>query len=279
MKNKTLHFLSEQYPYLYEGKSLSVIISLLFFMTLFFGYLFEPFEVYTPEHKMDYFFICFIHALTPCVLLILGSFFRISPIIKEKWTIKKEVLFIVFLLASVGLVQFLIRDILYNNPNNWSWHYFFEEVRNAFLVGSLFIFILVPLNFNRLNKRNRENAQTINSLNTNTSNSTAIEINNIHIDFDLQNMLFAKAAGNYVELYFKNGSKTLKRTTIKNLASILVEESFIIKTHRSYLVNIHYIDTVSGNAQGYKLRLKHYADKIPVSRNMISVFNAKMQNS
>jgi hypothetical protein len=30
-------------------------------------------------------------------------------------------------------------------------------------------------------------------------------------------MLFAKADGNYVELYFKDGNKILRRTTIKKL--------------------------------------------------------------
>jgi len=153
--------LSEQYPYLYQGKSLWTIISLLFLMTFFFGYLFEPFEVYIPEHKMNYFFICFIHALTPVIVLILFSFFKISPIIKEEWTKKKEILLIIIYFLSNGLVQFFIKDVLYNNSNNWSWNYLFEEIKNTFLVGGLFLFILMPLNFNRLNKKN---ANTINSL-------------------------------------------------------------------------------------------------------------------
>ncbi|MFL3662109.1 MAG: LytTR family transcriptional regulator DNA-binding domain-containing protein [Polaribacter sp.] len=54
--------------------------------------------------------------------------------------------------------------------------------------------------------------------------------------------------------------------------------SKILKSHRSYLVTINYVDTVSGNAQGYKLPLKNYSEKIPVSRNMISTFNTKMNN-
>ena len=44
-------------------------------------------------------------------------------------------------------------------------------------------------------------------------------------------MLFAKADGNYVELYFKDGNKILRRTTIKKLESIIKKEVFILKTH------------------------------------------------
>jgi len=44
------------------------------------------------------------------------------------------------------------------------------------------------------------------------------------------------------------------------------------------LVTINYVATASGNTQGYKLPLKNYSEKIPVSRNMISTFNTKMNN-
>ena len=248
-------------------------------MTFFFGYLFEPFDVYVPEHKMNYFLICFIHALSPVIVLILFSFIKISLTIKDEWTIEKEILLIVVLLLFIGLTQFLIRDVLYMNSYNWSWYYLIEEIRNTFLVGTLFIFILMPLNFIRLNRKYIRKAKTINSFKTDKNSSGEVQISNAEIDFDVKNMLFAKAEGNYVELYFKDGNKTLDRITIKGLEAILRKEVFIVKTHRSYLVNINYIQNVSGNAQGYKIQLSHFSEKIPVSRNMIYAFNEKMNNS
>lgn len=269
--------MSEEYPFLYQGKSLWSIIGLLFGMTLFFGYFFEPFEVYVPEHKMNYFLICFIHALTPVVVLLFFFFFKLSPVIKDKWIIKNEIILIILFLLVVGVLQFLIRDLIYENPNNWSWNYLLEEIRNTFLVGSLFIFILMPLNFNRLNKKNSNNAIRINLLKNKKDRLKEIKVQNTEVDFEIKDMLFAKAAGNYVELYFKNKKKTLKRITIKKLEFLLNKEKSILKTHRSYLVNLNYIDTVSGNAQGYKLKLNNYSEKIPVSRNMISIFNSRMK--
>lgn len=252
---------------------------MLFIMTLLFGYLFEPFEISVSEHRINYFLICFIHALTPVVVLILFSLFKIPASITDEWTIKKELLLIILFLLSIGVIQFCIRDILYINANNWSWNYFFEEIRNTFLIGSLFIFILMPINFQRLNKRNIQAAIALNSLNVNKGSIKEIYISNAKFDFEIENMLFAKAEGNYVELYFRNGSKKLRRTTIKKLESDLKLAPFVIKTHRSYLVNIHYIRNVSGNAQGYKLKLKDYSETVPVSRNMISAFNIKMKRA
>lgn len=95
---------------------------------------------------------------------------------------------------------------------------------------------------------------------------------------DINNLIFAKAEGNYVEIYLKEDkvNRVVKRTTMKDLESSLSSFTNIVKTHRSYLVNLFYVDQVDGNAQGYKLLLKDYDEPIPVSRNMIEKFNHSM---
>lgn len=277
---KLQQFLSQPYPFYFQGKSLWIITGLLFFMTLFFGYLFKPFDVYVPEHKMNYFWISLIHAVIPIVVILLFLIITIPANIEENWTIKKEFVLISVFLLLIGIAQFLIRDIIYDNPNNWSWPYLYEEIRNTFLSGSLFSFILISLNFNRLNIKNNRNAHIINSSNgfQSTIVSEKTQIDNSILDFNIENFIFAKSEGNYVELFFDDTTKSLKRITIKELELSLNPYSNILKTHRSYLVNINQIENIAGNAQGYKLKLKNHTDKIPVSRNMIVVFNAKMKN-
>src|SRR5690606_33743352 len=128
------------------GRSLWIISGLLFTMTLFFNYLFEPFEVYVPEHKMDFFWICFTHAVVPVLVLLQISILIKQGKIGDQWTVKKEFTFILSFIVVVGIAQFLIRDIIYDNPNNWSFRYLYEEIRNTFLEGTLFFFILISLN-------------------------------------------------------------------------------------------------------------------------------------
>ena len=65
---------------------------------------------------------------------------------------------------------------------------------------------------------------------------------------------------------------------MKELESALSPYSNIIKTHRSFLVNLLHIHSVSGNAQGYKLHLSNFDEPVPVSRNMIEDFNARMKH-
>ena len=88
---------------------------MLFIMTFLFQYFFEPFTVYEPEHKMNYFWITLIHASTPVVVLGFFSFSRIIPSNAEDWTVGKEMRLIALYLLGIGVYQFLIRDIIYDN--------------------------------------------------------------------------------------------------------------------------------------------------------------------
>ena len=286
IKDKILSILSQPYPFYYQGKKLWIIAGLLFVMTMVFNYIFKPFEVYIPEHKMDYFWISFIHACSPVVILSFFTLYKIPSKTEENWNFRKEILLISLILFLVGIAQFLIRDIIYDNPNNWSWRYLYEEIRNTFLIGTLFAIFLTSLNYNRLNTIHIRNASALNLSNkvlkptTNSIVFIKTQVKSDAFKLNLNSLLFAKADGNYVEMYLNENkiNKVIKRITLKELESTLEPYPNIIKTHRSYLVNLHHVKNVVGNAQGYKLRIKNYDVKIPVSRNLIQKFDAIVNN-
>ena len=293
-------FLSQPYPFYYKGKSLWMIAVILLIFSFVFNYFFKPFNVYLPEHRMSYLGISAIHSITPFIILLLFSLFRVPPETEEKWTVLKEMFLLVTLLFLIGVGQFLIRDIIYDNPDNWSWKYFIEEIRNTFLVGSLIVIILISLNFNRLNYRNRKRAEVLNmtsgytkqNFDLNTENDISQSAGKYEVfietqvkadDFMLKvdNLLFAKSEGNYIEFYLKDVTvdRTVKRLTLKELESALEPFPEIIRTHRSYLVNTNQVKGVEGNAQGYRLSLRDFDGTVPVSRNMIGKFDNVMNRN
>ncbi|WP_298481288.1 LytTR family DNA-binding domain-containing protein [uncultured Maribacter sp.] len=250
-------------------------------MTFFFNYAFEPFNVEYSEHKMNYFWISIIHSITPVFVLFTISIVYKLLKLENKWNIAKEAVFIFIFFLTVGLIQFLIRDIIYENKNNWSLYYLYDEIRNTFLIGSLFVIILTPFNFNRLNAKHKNNASSLNITLNNTPKTTnqvdaKIKINDFEIEIHL--FMFAKSEGNYIEIYLnkKSQNKKLVRSTLKNLETLFKIYPNIIKTHRSYLVNSNYIENIKGNAQGYQLKINHHI--VPVSRNMIKHFNLIMKH-
>ncbi len=282
-QNKIKIYLSQPYPFYYRVNNLWIIAGLLFVLTITFNYIFKPFNVYVPEHKFNYFWISFIHACSPALIIGLFSIYPTKPKTEENWSVQKEIILIAFFLLLVGIAQFLIRDFIYNNPNNWSCRYLYEEIRNAFLIGSLFAVLLTSLNHNRLNKKHIKNANAINlsqkvkKAETYPSVLITTQLKSDDFILNLDSFLFAKAEGNYVVLFLNEHAtnKLIKRITLKELEKILTPYSNIKKTHRSYLVNLHQIKSVTGNAQGYKLELKNCHEKIPVSRNMIKEFESK----
>ena len=282
---KFRRYLSQPYPFYYEGKTFYQLLGLLFLMALAFNYLFEPFHVHFPEHRMSFFVISVVHAAVAsfaffCAHLLLLGF----SVDRSAWTIGKEVAALAGFLLLAGLGQFLVRDFIYDNPENWSWHYFLEEIRNTFLVGSLFIALLVPLNFNRLLLRHRRIARNLRSEDKLPGPSEKIfietQLKSDDFQLDVRDLLYARSEGNYTAFFIREGethTRLLKRIPISTLEQQLKEVTNVIRVHRSYLVNLKQIRKVSGNAQGYKLKLQTVQETITVSRRMIPRFEKHMQ--
>ena len=97
---------------------------------------------------------------------------------------------------------------------------------------------------------------------------------------DIHESIYAKADGNYLEIVLRKDEQSerlLKRITSKELENQMAHFDFIMKVHRSFLVNLNKIESVSGNAGGYKVAFKGISELVPVSRNYIPTFDEKMK--
>ena len=282
-RTSLLNFLKQPYPFYYEGKKLLQISGVLFLIALFFNYMLQPFDVNPQEQKMHYFWICFIHSSTPILVLLCAALIcRLFPKATDDWKIKNECILVFFLVLFTGIAQFLIRDLIYNNPMNWSWRYFIEEISNSFIAGIFIAPIILSINLNRQQTKNSQKADLISSsitevkeLQNSTSVTIETDVKSEKFDFESHSFIYAKAEGNYAEIFLKKEDKVqklIKRIPIKNLEMQLSAFPFIIKTHRSVLLNLNFIEKVTGNAQGYKVQLKDCPDTVPVSRNFIQSF-------
>jgi hypothetical protein len=284
-KTSLLNFLKQPYPFYYEGKKLLQIIIVLFLISFFFNYMLQPFDVNPKEQKMAYFWICVIHSSSPLLVLLgIALVCKLFPKTIDDWKIKNECILIFFLVLFTGITQFLIRDVIYDNPENWSWRYFREEISNSFIAGIFLGPIIISINLNRQQLKNSQKADRISStitdakeLQNNSSVTIETEVKSEKFVFESHSFIYAKAEGNYAEIFLKKEesvNKLIKRIPIKNLEMQLRTFPFIIKTHRSVLLNLNYIEKVTGNAQGYKVQLKGCPDTVPVSRNFIQSFDS-----
>jgi LytTr DNA-binding domain len=280
-----MSFFRQPYPYrhytsvLYKLASVSVIIVFLFL------WLFEPFHVNTDEQKIGYWLICLIHATTPSLIYI--AYFLLFNLVttiisREHWTVGKELAHLAVLFFLIGVDSFLVRDIIYTNPDNWSWRYFIEEIKNTFLAGTLISSLLILINFYRLNSATQQQAAVANKhlphAETSTPEDVSIKALVKSDDFDLiiNHFLFARAEGNYVEIFYRNNDivkKELKRISLSNFETQVRASPHLMRCHRAYIVNINNISGVTGNAQGYQLSFAGTAEQAFVSRKNLTLFN------
>lgn len=61
---------------------------------------------------------------------------------------------------------------------------------------------------------------------------------------DVKDITHLKAEGSYVNIFLKDGNKILVSKNIKDYETQLTTEEGFFRTHRSFLVNIHYIASV-----------------------------------
>ncbi|MBF4483186.1 LytTR family DNA-binding domain-containing protein [Flavobacterium sp. CSZ] len=287
----TEHLRNEiEYPQRYKFENLIKSSIVVFLIILLFLLMFKPFGVYDPELKMHYFFICFLHALAPAIILFVYfgvlNYFRKTKN-QTKWTLLEEFIQIGALLVLIGTASFLMRDLLYNNPNNWSWNYFFEEIRNCFVAGIFFYFFLRLSTFYFESKKGSpfvlqftpltvKPEKTV--LKSNIFITTQVKQDDFLLDMD--QLLFAKADGNYIELTKSNGhqmTSEVKRISLTQFETQITDYPHLFRCHRTYLVNMYKIKQVAGNSQGYVLSFKETDIKIPVSRKQIDNFNSCYQ--
>ena len=90
-----------------------------------------------------------------------------------------------------------------------------------------------------------------------------------------KDLIMIKSDGNYMEVYYFQNEKiafTLLRNTMAAIESHIIEYPFLLRCHRSYLINTDKIQSIKGNARGYIISLAGIEYDIPVSRSKIASF-------
>ena len=89
------------------------------------------------------------------------------------------------------------------------------------------------------------------------------------ITLSLSNFLFGKAQDNYVEINYiekEKPARFIMRSSLSNQVES-VKNQFIIRCHRSYMVNLLKVSAVKGNNQYITLIIEPFDMAIPVSKS------------
>lgn len=268
-----LNIFNKPYPFNDDLKHNARIIFFISLGIFVFLWLFQPFDISELPTKQKYHLLVGFGLITflslSLYLLIIPSLFP-KKFSSAAWSIKKEIFWNSLILFTILVGYFFYTQWLGVMKFN------FYMVIKLVLTATLPISGLIITNHNRML---RSNLKLADELNRKLKDHKLIQEKIVHFTSDYQKdslaikvsaLLLIRSANNYIEVFWKEGD-TIKnqmvRCSMTTAEGIIKEHKFIYKCHRSFIVNINYIERFEGNSQGYKLYFENISFPIPVSKN------------
>lgn len=276
-----LSIFNKKYP-APKGNLRDLMTTLLFslFIAAFLLF-FRPFGLGNTEAYNDLSIALFGGITAVVLLLFLVLLPRLLPFAfdDKHWTTLHQVLFYTFILFAIATLNGLYINHL--NKLDFSWQNYGWILVRTYVLGCLPIFAIVLIDYNRKLKRYAQQAADIMEaqavLKSKKANTETLQLKagNENFELHLPTFLYIEADGNYVQIH--TNKKRLYRTTLRAIEQQLTVE-YIVRCHRSFIVNLRQVESVSGNAQGLKLQLKNKEVSIPVSRKYVPIIKRALAN-
>ncbi|MEH6538414.1 MAG: LytTR family DNA-binding domain-containing protein [Psychroserpens sp.] len=212
------------------------------------------------------------------------SLYVIRPFInEEKWCVWKEIIRVLVYL-TINIIA-IILFAKYNFDINLNMFTIFKFIGFTIFLAIIPISIRVVSVNNWLLKNKLKEAQDLSKvlkdkklLNDGIAIQLKSNIVNDIVNTNTKDLQFIEAEKNYItitELKECEPKKSLLRLSIiKALEQI--EDENIIRCHRSYVVNLKAVISVTGNSQGFKLLLNESLKPVPVSRSYKKAVTEKL---
>ena len=295
--DRMLRILRQPYPlrlepgYIVKTSLLDTLFIFLFLLVV------NPFGFTSVKPELKYSLI--IGASLICLLVFLFHqivfpkiFYRFFQ--EQRWVVWKRIVWFLIGVFSLVATIYLVAYIFNRQYNLWRMGYpaFFQLLFQVSVIALIPFSVYTILHQNYLLKKNLAEALLLMKKLQNGGRLSerpdayagecilSSENGKEQLRHRADHILVLMSAGNYVEVvtYTNQLNRDLLRNTLSNFEIQLSQCTQFFRCHRSYIVNLCKITGVRGNAQGFKLTIAHCDTIIPVARNLIKPFRAKLSN-
>jgi len=275
-----LEFLNRPYPFSFQPlrrikQLLPIALCVFLFLVLL-----KPFG----DNVFIYAYMCSCATFAGLITTVLIPLIFPKYFDEAKWTLKRNLIWVMWINIIFVIILFFALNILlickFNNFNDFTFKNFLHWVYLQLIFGVPLGIIINLVNQFYLLKKHLKIAKNINNSINKASQNTSTTVLEFEVDkfnkirIEVNNIIYAEALGNYINIaYHHEGFRKITiREKISNIEQKISASKQIYKPHRSYLVNLQNINTVTGDSQGLKIHLKNIDKVIPVSRNKIQEF-------
>ena len=278
VENRVSAWLNQQFPFYLndDRKNFVLVFFISIFVTLFL-YLFKTESEFGFGDGLEWLHGIITFGVLFFNLLLLPKIFPVwmDPI---AWTMRKYALLNLLHLVLIWFVATLLEKYFFC-PFDMGWSTVASHTMQQVAIKGVIPIALTTMflrarmlqeNLREAIKTNQE-LQKIQTLKKDTKSANKITLysdTSESLTFNMPDLLFIEADDNYSTVIWKESGaiqKKLLRVNLKNLESQL-DNSFTLRCHRSYIVNVNAIQAISGNTNGYKLKINNSDFSIPVSR-------------
>jgi hypothetical protein len=231
-------------------------------------------------------------------LAVFKYLFNKNILSEEGWTVGNESVMQIWILVFIGTLNTFVHHYFLNCPLTPLT--FLDVFGKTIIVGIFPSLSFVFIRQYRLLKMYSANAEAIEAklsiddeVAITKNDSASTEAPNLTISFADENVegdiplnpttiKYIVAADNYIRIFYAeegNLKAVLVRNTLKNAEEKLIGYNYFYRCHRSYLINLHFVKHISGNAQGYKLHIEGVEELVPVSRSLNAEIGEKLTHS
>ena len=259
-------------------KLMSILVFGLFIFL--FLYFFKPFGLSQLKFSQQLFTSLGFGLITSFVLVVIK--FMIEPfVIRGNWTIGKNILWDVIIASSIGAANYIYISKLFGI--GFIFKYFIFSIWTAILVGSIPVTINYLMIFNRKYKNVLKEA-AVSDQTISWEDEVIITAGNSKNEFKTnpKNIVYLCSNDNYVTIVTikdESQNKTTIRGTLKAAESELRKNSRFLRCHKCYIVNLDFVDRITGHNQNMKIRLSPSGFEIPVSRSKTALINKRTKKS
>jgi len=248
-----------------KGRFVSILLFGLFIFLFLF--IFKPFG-FNQLKSDQQLFISFGFGLVTAFMLIIFKYLLEPVITKRNWTLGKNILWDIIVASGIGVANYFYMTLIFHQ--GLVIKYLFFAIYTAILVGVIPVTISYIVLLNRLYKTALKEAAIVPE-DILWESEVVIRAGNSknEVRINPKNIIYVCSNDNYVTIVTMKGdaqNKTTIRGTLKSAESELRKNSRFLRCHKCYIVNLDFVDRVTGHNQNMRIRLLPSGTEIPVSR-------------
>jgi len=274
---KFFDILKQPYPYYIPfSRSFKLLIFLSMIIPLFLM-VFKPFGLSFWEYEYKHWVLA--GMAFPIFLTLVFNFYGVAKSLPkffddDTWSIGKEIIWFLWNFFTITLATGYYWTLVpAEGISGIHWgHHMFNTLLLAIVPGSFCIYF----NHNRALRRKLKKAHLLNEgLSTRMAFyesgilTLIAENQNDKITVSTDHLILIQSYDNYSKVVWEDKGSLkshLIRSSLKRI-EMQINFPFIIRCHRSFVVNLSKVEKFEANARDYRLKLSDYLDLVPVSRD------------